>query len=144
MSKEFDVAMIGLGPVGTISAACFAKQGFKVVGVDIDPKRVESFERNEAPFVEPGINEMLKVIQASGHFRATTNFAHAVSNSRIVMIAVGTPTPEESGEPDLSFLDNVSKSIGEAFKAMEQKGTVVVVRSTVPPGTMRNRMVVTG
>ncbi len=140
MSKEFDVAMIGLGPVGTISAACFAKQGFKVVGVDIDPKRVESFERNEAPFVEPGINEMLKVIQASGHFRATTNFAHAVSNSRIVMIAVGTPTPEESGEPDLSFLDNVSKSIGEAFKAMEQKGTVVVVRSTVPPGTMRNRM----
>lgn len=56
------------------------------------------------------------------------------------MIAVGTPTPEESGEPDLSFLDNVSKSIGEAFKDMQEKGTIVIVRSTVPPGTMRNRM----
>jgi GDP-mannose 6-dehydrogenase len=55
------------------------------------------------------------------------------------MIAVGTPTPE-SGLPDLSYLDAVAKSLGESFKTMEEKGTVVVLRSTVPPGTMRNRL----
>lgn len=140
MTKTFDVAMIGLGPVGTVSAACFAKQGFKVIGVDIDPKRVESFAKDEAPFVEPGINEMLKEIQANGNFSATSDFKGAVQKARIIMIAVGTPTPEESGEPDLSYLDNVAKSIGEAFKEVKPEGAIVVVRSTVPPGTMRKRL----
>ncbi len=140
MTKKYDMCMIGMGPVGTISSACIAKQGFNVIGVDINPERVASFERGEAPFVEPGINELVKEVQKTEKFRVTADFAYAVANSRIVMIAVGTPTPEESGEPDLSFLDNVSKSIGETFKNMEEKGTIVVVRSTVPPGTMRNRM----
>lgn len=139
MGKLFDVCMIGLGPVGTVSAICFAKQGFKVIGVDIDTARVEAFTRNEAPFVEPGVNELVREVQASGHFSATTDFHHAVTQSRIVMIAVGTPTPA-SGAPDLSYLDAVAKSLGESFKTMEQKGTVVVLRSTVPPGTMRHRL----
>jgi GDP-mannose 6-dehydrogenase len=59
MAKEFDVCMIGLGPVGTVSAACFAKQGFNVIGVDNNPARVSSFVNNEAPFVEPGVNELM-------------------------------------------------------------------------------------
>jgi GDP-mannose 6-dehydrogenase len=139
MSKMFDVCMIGLGPVGTVSGICFAKQGFKVVGVDVDAARVEAFARNEAPFVEPGVNELVAEVQKSGHFSATTDFHMAVTNSRIIMIAVGTPTPE-SGLPDLSYLDAVAKSLGESFKTMEEKGTVVVLRSTVPPGTMRNRL----
>lgn len=142
MKKQtvFDMCMIGLGPVGTISAACIAKQGFRVIGVDNNPARVTSFENNEAPFVEPGINEILPELQASGNFTATSDFAYAVQNSKIIMIAVGTPTPEESGEPDLSFLDAVSRSIGEAFRIARVDSPVVVVRSTVPPGTMRNRM----
>ena len=139
MAKQFDVCMIGLGPVGTVSGVCFAKQGFNVVGVDVDAKRVAAFTNNEAPFVEPGVNELVAEVQKSGHFRATTDFAAAVTDSRIIMIAVGTPTPE-SGSPDLSYLDAVAKSLGEAFKTMEEKGTVVVLRSTVPPGTMRNRL----
>lgn len=139
MNKQFDVCMIGLGPVGTVSGMCFAKQGFKVVGVDIDPARVRAFGENKAPFVEPGINELIESCQKNGTFKATTDFDWAVKNSRIVMIAVGTPTPE-SGSPDLSFLDNVAKSLGESFKTMEGKGTIVVLRSTVPPGTMRGRL----
>ena len=139
MTKKYDVAMIGLGPVGTVSGACFAKQGFQVIGVDIDEKRVAAFNTKTAPFVEPGVNELVEEIIDNGTFRATTDFDYAVTNSRVVMIAVGTPTPE-SGSPDLSFLDNVALSLGKAFKAMEEKGTVVVLRSTVPPGTMRNRL----
>lgn len=139
MTKEFDVCMIGLGPVGTISGACFAKQGFNVIGVDIDPNRVDAFTEGKAPFVEPGVNELVQDILAAGTFRATTDFDMAVKNSRIVMIAVGTPTPE-SGSPDLSFLDNVAESLGKAFKEMDEKGTIVVLRSTVPPGTMRTRL----
>ena len=139
MSKKFDVAMIGLGPVGTVSGACFAKQGFQVIGVDIDEKRVEAFNTKTAPFVEPGVNELVEEIIDNGTFRATTDFDMAVTNSRIVMIAVGTPTPE-SGSPDLSYLDAVALSLGKAFKNMDDKGTIVVLRSTVPPGTMRNRL----
>ena len=137
--KKFDVAMIGLGPVGTVSGACFAKQGFQVIGVDIDKARVNAFNENKAPFVEPGVNDLIDEIIKSDTFRATTDFDYAVTNSRVVMIAVGTPTPE-SGSPDLSFLDNVALSLGKAFKTMEEKGTIVVLRSTVPPGTMRNRL----
>ncbi len=139
MSKKYDVAMIGLGPVGTVSGACFAKQGFQVIGVDIDEKRVEAFNTKTAPFVEPGVNDLVEEIIDNGTFRATTDFDYAVTNSRVVMIAVGTPTPE-SGSPDLSYLDGVALSLGKAFKNMEEKGTVVVLRSTVPPGTMRNRL----
>jgi GDP-mannose 6-dehydrogenase len=131
--------MVGLGPVGTVSGLCFAKQGFQVVGVDIDARRVAAFTKNEAPFVEPLVNELVAETQAAGTFRATTDFNHAVTNSRVVMIAVGTPTPE-SGSPDLSFLDAVAQSLGEAFRTMPEKGTIVVLRSTVPPGTMRNRL----
>lgn len=137
--KKFDVAMIGLGPVGTVSGACFAKQGFQVIGVDIDKARVDAFNENKAPFVEPGVNDLIDEIIKNDTFRATTDFDYAVTNSRVVMIAVGTPTPE-SGSPDLSFLDNVALSLGKAFKTMEEKGTIVVLRSTVPPGTMRNRL----
>ncbi len=139
MSKKFDVAMIGLGPVGTVSGACIAKQGFQVIGVDIDAKRVDAFNSKTAPFVEPGVNALIEEIIDNGTFRATTDFDMAVTNSRVVMIAVGTPTPE-SGSPDLSYLDAVALSLGKAFKSMKEKGTVVVLRSTVPPGTMRNRL----
>jgi GDP-mannose 6-dehydrogenase len=137
--KNFDVCMIGLGPVGTISGACFAKQGFNVIGVDNNPQRVEAFKGNRAPFVEPGVDELIDEVISAGKFRATLNFDEAVRDSRIIMIAVGTPTPE-SGSPDLSYLDAVAVSLGKAFKTMEEKGTIVVVRSTVPPGTMRDRL----
>jgi GDP-mannose 6-dehydrogenase len=133
------VCMIGLGPVGTVSGICFAKQGFRVIGVDNNPARVEAFERFQAPFVEPGVNELVAEVLKAGTFSATTDFDAAVKASNVVMIAVGTPTPE-SGEPDLSFLDAVAKSLGETLKTKTEKGTVIVLRSTVPPGTMRNRL----
>lgn len=140
MLKDFyDVCMIGLGPVGAVSGLCFARQGFRVVGVDIDQERVQALAQGRAPFTEPGIDALTREMLAAGRFTATADFAHAVQHSRIIMIAVGTPTPP-SGEPDLSFLDNVAESLGKAFKQKITGTPVVVVRSTVPPGTMRQRL----
>ncbi|MCH2037156.1 MAG: nucleotide sugar dehydrogenase, partial [Rickettsiales bacterium] len=139
-NKKYDVCMFGLGPVGTISAACFAKQGFNVVGVDVDPRKIDAFKDNKAPFIEPGIDELIAEVQAENRFRATTDAMEAASNARIIMIAVGTPTPADSGKPDLTYLDKVSESIGKAIKGQKKSGVIVVVRSTVPPGTMRRRL----
>lgn len=139
MSTTYDMCMLGMGPVGTTSAVCIAKQGFNVVGVDINPKRVEAFARGEAPFIEPEVNDIIKETQAKGNFRVTADAREAIRSARIIMIAVGTPTPEETGIPDLSQLDAVAKSIGEAIRDVDHQ-PIVVVRSTVPPGTMRGRI----
>lgn len=131
--------MIGLGPVGTVSGLCFAKQGFQVIGLDVNPERVKSFENGTAPFAEPGVHDLVKETLKMGTFRASSEAHDAISNSRITMIAVGTPTPEETGIPDLSYLESAAKTIGEAIKDVKHT-PIIVVRSTVPPGTMRNRL----
>jgi GDP-mannose 6-dehydrogenase len=82
---------------------------------------------------------VIQEVQQAGNFRVTDNGKEAIAESRIIMIAVGTPTPEESGEPDLSQLDAVAATIGEAIKDVDHQ-PIVIVRSTVPPGTMRNRI----
>lgn len=134
---EFDVCMLGMGPVGTVSGLCFAKQEFNVVGVDINPERVAAFAAGHAPFVETGVNELLQHCQGKNHFRVTDDAKNSIANARMIMIAVGTPTPEETGVPDLSQLEAVAKTIGESIKDAAHE-PIVVVRSTVPPGTMRN------
>lgn len=135
----YDVCMIGLGPVGTVSGLCFAKQGFKVVGLDVNPARVKAFAEGKAPFIEPGVDVLVTETLKAGTFTATSDAKTALSSSKVIMIAVGTPTPEETGEPDLSYLDAACASIGEAIKDVSHV-PVVVVRSTVPPGTMRRRL----
>lgn len=135
----YDVCMIGLGPVGTVSGLCFAKQGFKVIGVDVNPERVKAFAEGRAPFIEPGVNALVAETLEAGNFTATTEAKSAISGSRVIMIAVGTPTPEDTGEPDLSYLDAACADIGEAIREVSHV-PVVVVRSTVPPGTMRRRL----
>lgn len=139
MTTQYDVCMLGMGPVGTVSGLCFAKQGFQVIGVDVNPERVASFARGEAPFTEPGVDELVKETIGTDTFRVTADASHAILHSSIIMIAVGTPTPEETGIPDLSQLDNVAKTIGETIKNAAHQ-PVIVVRSTVPPGTMRGRI----
>jgi GDP-mannose 6-dehydrogenase len=126
---KYDVCVLGLGPVGTVSGACYAKQGFRVMGIDINPARINALMEGKPPFVEPGIGELLKEVCASGHFRASQDFAESVSNADIIMIAVGTPTPKDA--PDLSQLDSVCAQIGAALREKRSGEPVIVVRSTV-------------
>ncbi len=131
--------MIGMGPVGTVSGLCFAKSGFSVVGVDNNQARLSAFNAGKAPFLEPYINELLQECLAKGTFSVSDDAHLAISSSDVIMIAVGTPTPEETGVPDLSQLDAVAKTIGEAIKEVAHIPTIIV-RSTVPPSTMRMRL----
>jgi GDP-mannose 6-dehydrogenase len=137
MAEKYDVCMVGLGPVGTVSGLCFAKQNFRVIGVDIDEKRINAFAYGKAPFSEPGLEELLKEARKNNLFQATLDMEEGALNSPVIMIAVGTPTP--TNEPDLSQLDKACERIGKILKYKDTP-TVIAIRSTIPPGTIRNRL----
>ncbi len=139
MIAEYDVCIVGLGPVGTVSGACFAKQGFNVIGVDINEDRVNNLTAGKAPFVEPDLDEIVAEVVEQNKFSATTDLKCAAQNSEIIMIAVGTPTADSG--PDLSYVKSVAKSLGEAFAQKTTGKPIVVIRSTVPPGTMEDVVV---
>lgn len=129
------ISIFGLGYVGAVTAACLSRDGHEVIGVDTNPEKVASINRGESPIIEPGLNELLSEGVQLGRIRATRDFHTAVLESEITLISVGTP-PTAKGEPDLSFVRGVTREIGTAIAG---KGTphLVVLRSTVPPGTLR-------
>ena len=127
------VSVFGLGYVGSVSAACFAEDGHEVVGVDVNPGKVESLNEGRSPIVEKGLDELIRANVGNGRLRATTSTAEAVRDSDISLVCVGTPS-RKNGSLDLTYLERVAEQIGEALK--EKSGYhVVVVRSTVLPGT---------
>ena len=127
------VSVFGLGYVGCVSAACFAKEGHTVVGCDVSQSKVDLINAGKATIVESGIGELVAEMRASGRLRATTSAREAVLATDISLIAVGTPS-RSNGGIDLRYIERVCEEIGAALK--EKKGRhVVVVRSTVLPGT---------
>lgn len=128
------ISIFGLGYVGAVTAACFARDGHEVIGVDVNPEKVALIAKGESPIIEPQLPELLTDGVASGRIRATTDTDEAIYQSDASLISVGTP-PTEKGEPDLGYVWNVCKDIAAT---VVKKGTphVVVLRSTVPPGTL--------
>ena len=127
------VSVFGLGYVGCVSAACFAKEGHSVVGVDVSQTKVDLVNAGKATIVESGIAELVAEMRASGRLRATTSAAEAVHATDISLIAVGTPS-RPNGGIDLAWITRVCEEIGAAIKT-KQGGHIVVIRSTVLPGT---------
>ena len=127
MSK---VAVVGAGYVGLTTAACLADLGNVVVVVDIDEKKVKALQRNQAPFYEPGINELVERNALAGRLRFTTSYSDAVPGAEYAIIAVSTPEGE-GGEADLSYVEAAASSIADAMDGP----LVVVNKSTVPPLT---------
>lgn len=127
------IAVFGLGYVGTVTAACLAQDGHEVIGVDVNPDKVAAIARGASPIVEPGLDKLLAAGVRAGKIRTTTEPQEAVADSDVSLVSVGTPSGDK-GEPDLTYVWSVCKDIGLAVK---QKATphVVVLRSTVPPGT---------
>lgn len=134
-AKSYDVCVFGLGPVGLVSGACYARQGFRVLGVDINPARTHALAEGRAPFVEPEINDLIAQVMETGKLEVSQDYRQA-RHARIIVVAVGTPTGEA---PDFTQLDKVCTDIGAALMN-KQDSTIIVVRSTVPPGTIRNRL----
>lgn len=129
-----NVSIFGLGYVGTVSAACMARDGHSVIGVDAQASKVEAMNRGQSTIIEPSLEELLLEGVRADRVTATTNVCHAVKNSDVSLISVGTP-PSAGGGPDLSFVDTVCLEIGRAVRA-KGEAHVVVLRSTVPPGTL--------
>lgn len=127
------VAVLGLGYVGSVTAACLAHLGHQVTGVDRDEHKVKSIESGRAPFYEPGLPELIREGQANGRLSATTSLASAIQQSDIVLICVGTPS-ERNGNLGL---DQLRRVCGEIANAWQDTGRqlIVAVRSTVFPGT---------
>lgn len=128
------ISIFGLGYVGTVTAACLARDGHKVIGVDVNPQKVALLNAGVSPIVEPELGQLLSEGVAAGRIACTKDPEEAVAASDISLISVGTPSGE-NGEPDLSYVFEVCKEIGAAI---HRKGTshVIVLRSTVPPGTL--------
>jgi GDP-mannose 6-dehydrogenase len=133
MQKRTQITVLGLGYVGCVTAACFSKLGHTVVGVDPDEFKVRSVNEGTAPFYEPGLEEIIKASRAAGTLSATTALADGLRDADVAMICVGTPS-ERNGNLSLSILQQVSEQIG-ALLPQRSKPLVVVVRSTVFPGT---------
>ncbi len=127
-----NVAIVGLGYVGAVTAGCLARLGSSVIGVDTDPHKVEAIAAGRSPIAEPGLDELLAEAVGSGRL-ATGTIAEAVERSDLIMVAVGTPSAP-SGALDLGALTRVTDEIGAALPRDGRLRTVVV-RSTVLPGT---------
>jgi GDP-mannose 6-dehydrogenase len=127
------VAVLGLGYVGSVTAAGLAHLGHQVVGVDRDNYKVESINAGRTPFYEPGLEDLIREGRAGGRLSATCALGEALDQSDIVLICVGTPS-ERNGNLGLEQLRRVSCEIGRHL-AERSRSLIVVVRSTVFPGT---------
>jgi GDP-mannose 6-dehydrogenase len=133
------VSVFGLGYVGSVSAASFAADGHDVVGVDVNPDKVAAINEGRSPIVEPGLGELLAEAAAAKRLRATTSTADAVRDTDLSLICVGTPS-RKNGSLDLSYLVRVCEQIGDALRDKPDYH-VVVVRSTVLPGTTHGQVI---
>src|ERR1022692_3292094 len=127
------LSVFGLGYVGSVTAACLAHKGNRVIGVDVNPAKVETLQAGRSPVLEKGIDEIVAESSRAGRLHATTSVADAVAASDASFICVGTPNLR-NGEHDLRQIERVILEIGTAMRGKDGFHTVVL-RSTVMPGT---------
>ena len=132
------VAVFGTGYVGCVSAACLARDGHRVIGVDIDTEKVAMINDGVAPVSEPGLNELLQSQVAGGALVATVDVEEAVRQSELALITVGTPSRED-GSVGTEAVNHVMSGIGKVLRQSGQE-YAVVVRSTLLPGILENEL----
>ncbi len=133
------VNVFGLGYVGSVTAACLAKAGHEVIGVDIDEEKVAMINGGASPVVEPGLGALMSEVVATRRLRATISTPEAVRNATMGLICVGTPGGP-SGQLRVDTLERVGQEIGRALTARDEPYSVVL-RSTVLPGTTERVLV---
>ena len=107
-----NVTVIGTGYVGLVTGACFAEFGMYVTCVDKDKDKIAALNRGEIPIFEPGLEEIVRRNQNSGRLHFTTDTQSAIQRALVIFIAVPTP-PQSDGSTDLSYVDQVARTIGE-------------------------------
>ena len=124
------ICVIGSGYVGLVTGACLADFGMEVVGVDKDEAKIAALQAGQIPIYEPGLATLVAKNSAEGRLRFTTELGPSIEEAAAVFIAVGTP-PKEDGSADLTFIEQVARSIGSHLNGYK----VIITKSTVPIGT---------
>lgn len=133
------ISIFGLGYVGTVTSACFARLGHQVVGVDVNAQKVGLLNDGKSPIVEEEIGELVLQQVRNGHLRATHDIEEAIAHSEISLICVGTPS-NGNGSLSLHSVFGVCKSIAQALRS-KSEDHLIVVRSTVVPGTVNRQLI---
>ena len=129
------ICVLGLGYVGAVSAGCLAKDGHEVIGVDPERTKVELINAGKSPIIEKDIGDIIHEQVATGRLRASTEVGDAVRHTDLALVCVGTPSLPNGGI-DLTYIKRVCQQIGETI-ATHPGAPVIVMRSTMLPGTMR-------
>ena len=135
------ISVFGIGYVGCVSAACFAKAGHEVIGVDLNPTKVGIINSGKSPIVETGLENLISEMVTAGRLSAVTCPCDAIRETEVSLVCVGTPS-NANGSLDLSHIQRVCEEIGAAMKAKNSRHTVVI-RSTMLPGTIESVVIPT-
>lgn len=133
---ERSVSIFGLGYVGTVLFGCLAADGHRVLGVDIDPVKIDLLKSGQAPILEEGIRELIEQAIGTGKVEFTADGDHALRNSEISFVCVGTPSMP-NGDQDLNALRRIAEQFAITLKDLGRYH-LFVVRSTVKPGTIES------
>ncbi len=134
-----NISVFGLGYVGTVSAACLARDGHQVVGVDVSQQKIDTINAARSSVIEPGLDRLVSDVVRAGRLRATDNGCDAILNSDLSLICVGTPSIS-NGSLRFDYVESVCREIGAAL-AKRTEYHVVTVRSTVLPNTVEGRLI---
>src|SRR3546814_785342 len=124
------VSVHGCGYLGAVHAASMASIGHEVVGIDVDERKIASLSKGEAPFFEPGLQEILTEGIASGRLRFTTDISEA-EGAKVHFVGVGTPQQKDGYAADLTYVN----AAVDALLPYLSEGDLVAGKSTVPVGT---------
>ncbi len=133
------VSVFGLGYVGCVTAACLAHSGHEVIGVDVNRQKVDLVASGQSPIIEAGLDELIAQGASAGSLKAAFDSRAAVLDTDISLICVGTPS-NGNGNVKFDYIENVCREIGAAL-ANKPGPHTVVVRSTVLPGTVEERLI---
>ena len=127
------VSVFGLGYVGSVTAACLAGEGHTVIGVDVNPLKVDPLNKGVSPILEKGLDDLVQDVVERGKLTATSDSRQAVLESEVSLVCVGTPS-RPNGDIDLTYVRRVAEEIGRILRS-KARAHAVVFRSTMLPGT---------
>lgn len=124
------IGVIGTGYVGMVTAVCLADLGHTVIGTDVDAEKIEKAAQGDPNIYEPGLEDLLKKCLAKGNLTFSTDLLETIRKSDVLFVCVNTP-PRENGSADMSYVEDVSRTIAENLNSYK----VIVEKSTVPVQT---------
>jgi GDP-mannose 6-dehydrogenase len=131
-----NISIFGLGYVGAVSLACLAREGHNVVGVDVDPAKLQLIRDGKTPVVEEGMVELMAKVVTGGRVTVTSDVGQALRGTEVSLICVGTPSAT-NGSQDQGAVLKLAAEMGQALRSVDHQH-VFVFRSTLVPGTVED------